>query len=127
MVESEEELKSILMKVKEESEKPGLKFNIQKTKIMASVTSLYGKQMGNKWKQQQTQFLDSKITADGDYSHDIKSSLLLGKKAMINLDSVLKSRYITLRTKVHSVKTMVFPVVILGCESLTINTLSKEK
>ena len=71
--------------------------------------------------------MDSKITADGDYSHDIKSSMLLGKKAMINLDSVLKSRVITLLTKVHTVKTMVFPIVIYRCESLTINTLSAEK
>ena len=101
MAESEEELKSFLMKVKEESEKAGLKFNIQKTKIMTSdpITS---------WQ----------ITADGDCSHEIKRCLLLGRKAMTNLDSILKSRDITLPTKVHLVKAMVFPVVIYGCECL---------
>ena len=101
MAESKEELKSLLMKVKEESEKAGLKFNIQKTKIMTSdpITS---------WQ----------ITADGDCSHEIKRCLLLGRKAMTNLDSILKSRDITLPTKVHLVKAMVFPVVIYGCECL---------
>ena len=121
MAESKEELKSLLMKVKEESEKGGLKLNIQKTKIMASgpitsweidgetmetVTDLFGG--------------GSKITADGDYSHEIKRRLLLGRKAMTNLGSILKSRDITLSTKVCLVKAMVFPVVMSGCESWTI-------
>ena len=121
MAESKEELKSLLMKVKEESEKGGLKLNIQKTKIMASgpitsweidgetmetVTDLFGG--------------GSKITADGDYSHEIKRRLLLGRKAMTNLGSILKSRDITLPTKVCLVKAMVFPVVMSGCESWTI-------
>ena len=115
MVESEGELKSLLMKVKEESEKVGLKLNIQKTKIMASgpITS---------WKIDGETVADfisggSKITADGDCSHEIKRRLLLGKKVMTNLDSILKSRDITLPTKVHLVKAMVFPVVMYGCES----------
>ena len=118
MVESEEELKSLLMKVKEESEKVGLRLNIQKTKIMASgpITS---------WQIDVETvdtvadfiFLGSKITADGDCSHEIKRHLLLGKKVMTNLDSILKSRDITLPTKVHLVKAMVFPVVTYGCES----------
>ena len=117
MAESEEELKSLLMKVKEESEKVGLKLNIQKTKIMASgpITSWWidGETM-------QTvidyNFLGSKITADGDCSHEIKRCLLLGKKAMTNLDSILKSRDITLLTKAHLDKTIVFPVVMYRCE-----------
>ena len=121
MVESEEEPKSLLMRVKEENEKAGLKLNIQKTKIMASspITS---------W---QTDaeimetvrdfiFLGSKITADGDCSHEIKRFLLLGRKTMINLDTILKSGYLNLLTKVHLVKTMDFPVVMYGCESWTI-------
>ena len=119
MAESEEELKSLLMKVKEESEKVGLKLNIQKTKIMASgpITS---------WETDvdtvsEFIFLGSKITADGDCSHEIKRHLLLGRKVMTNLDSVLKSRDITLPTKVHLVKAMVFPVVMYGCESWTVN------
>ena len=103
------------MKVKEESEKVGLKFNIQKTKIMASgpITSW---EMGKQWKQGQTIFWGSKFTADGDYSHEIKRCLLFGRKVMANLDSILESRGITLSTKVHLVKAMVFPVVIYGCE-----------
>ena len=121
MAKSEEELKSLLMKVKEESEKVGLKLNIQKTKIMASgpITSW---QIGGETMETVTDFifLASKITADGDYSHEIKRRLLLGRKAMTNRDSILKSRDITLPTKVHLVKAMVFPVVMYGCESWTI-------
>ena len=117
MAESEEVLKSLLMKVKEESEKVGLKLSIQKTKIMASgpITS---------WKTVETVsdfiFLGSKITADGECSQEIKRCLLLGRKVMTNLDSILKSRDITLPTKVRLVKAMVFPVVMYGCESWTI-------
>ena len=115
MAESEEELKSLLMKVKEESEKVGLKLNIQKTKIMASspITSwqLDGETVSD------FIFLGSKITADGECSHEIKRHLLLGGKVMTNIDSILKSRDITLATKVHLVKAMVFPVVMYGCES----------
>ena len=116
MAESEEELKSLLMKMKE-SEKVGLKLNIQKTKIMASglMTSW---QTDGETVETVSDFIfwGSKITADGDCSHESKRSLLLGKKAMINLDSILKSRDITLPTKVHLVKAMVFPVVMYGCE-----------
>ena len=121
MVESEEELKSLLMMVKEEREKVGLKLNIQKTKIMASapITSweIDGETMATV-----IDFisLGSKITADGDYSHEIKRCLLLGRKGMTNLDSILKGRDITLPTKVRLVKAMVFPVVMYGCESWTI-------
>ena len=115
MAESEEELKGLLMKVKEETEKVGLKLNIQKTKIMASgpITSwqIDGETVSD------FIFLGSKITADGDCSHEIKRCLLLGRKAMTNLDSILKSRDITLPTKVHIVKAMVFRVVMYGCES----------
>ena len=119
MAESEEELRSLLMKV--ESEKVGLKHNIQKTKIMASGPSLHGKWMGKQWKQWLTLFLGgSKITADGDCSHEIKRRLLLGRKVMTNLDSILKSRDITLSKKVLLVKAMVFPVVIYECEIWTI-------
>ena len=121
MAESEEELKSLLMKVKEESEKPGLKLSIQKTKIMASgpITSW---QIDGETMETVTDFifLGSKITADGDCTHEIKRHLLFGRKAMINLDSILKSRDIILPTKVHLVKAMVFPVVMYGCESWTI-------
>ena len=121
MAESKEELKSLLIKVKEESERAGLKVNIQKTKIMASspITSwqIYGEIMETV---SDFIFLGSKITADGDYSHEIKRCLLLGRKAMTNLDSILKSRDITLPTKVCLVKAMVFPVVMHGCESWTI-------
>ena len=120
MAESEE-LKSLLMKVKEESEKFGLKLNIQKTKIMASgpITSW---EIDGETVETVSDFisLGSKITADGDCSHEIKRHLLLGRKVMTNLDSVLKSRDITLPTKVHLVKAMVFPVVIYGCESWTV-------
>ena len=120
MAESEEELKSLLMKVKEESEKVGLKLNIQETKIMAfgPITSW---QIEGEKVETVTDFifLGFKITADGDCSHDIKKHLLLGRKAMTNLDSILKSRDITLPTKVYLVKAMVFPVVMYGCESCT--------
>ena len=119
--ESEEELKSLLMKVKEESEKVGLKLNIQKTKIMASgpITSW---EMDGETVKTVTDFIlgGSKITADGDRSHEIKRCLLLGNKVMTNLDSTLKSRDITLPTKVRLVKVMVFPVVMYGCESWTV-------
>ena len=114
MAESEEELKSLLMRVKEESEKVGLKLNIQKMKIVASgpITS---------WQidGETVQTVDSKITADGDCIHEIKRCLLLGRKVMTNLDSILKSRDITLPTKAHLVKAMVFPVVMYGCENWT--------
>ena len=117
MAESEEELKSLLMKVKEEGEKVGLKLNIQKTKIMASgpITSW---KIGGETVETVSDFIlgGSKITADGDFSHEIKRHLLLGRKVMTNLNSILKSRDITLTTKVHLVKAMVFPVVIYGCE-----------
>ena len=118
MAESEEELTSLLMKVKEESEKVGLKFNIQKTKIMASgpITS---------WQidgETVTDFIfwGSKITADGDCNHEIKRHLLLVRKVMTNLDSILKTRDITLPTKLHLVQAMVFPVIMYGCESWTV-------
>ena len=118
MAECEEELKSLLIKVKEESEKAGLKLNIQKMKIMASgpITSweIDGEKVSD------FIFLGSKITADGDCSHEIKRPLLLGRKVMTNLGSILKSRDITLPTKVHLVKAMVFPVVMYGCESWTV-------
>ena len=121
MAESEEELKSLLMKVKEESEKVGLKLNILKTKIMASgpITSW---QIDEETMETVSDFIlgGSRITADGDCSHEIKRCLLLGRKAMTNLDSILKSRDITLLAKVHLVKAMVFPVVMYGCESWTI-------
>ena len=120
MAENEEELKSLLMKVKEESEKVGLKLNIQKTKIMASgpITSW---EIDGETVERVSDFIwgGSKITADGDCSQEIKRHLLLGKKVMSNLDSIFKSRDITLPTKVHLVKAMVFPVVMYGCESWT--------
>ena len=121
MAESEEELKSLLMKVKEESEKAGLKLNIQKTKIMASGPITSWQVDGETMETVRDFILRSfKITADGDCGHEIKSFLLLGIKAMTNLDSILKSRDIALPTKVHLVKAMVFPVVMYGCESWTI-------
>ena len=120
MAESKE-LKSLLMKVKEESEKVGLKLNIRKTKIMASNPILSWQIDGETMETvRDFIFLDSKITADGDCSLEIKRHLLLGRKAMANLDSILKSRDITLPTKVHPVKVMVFLVVMYGCESWTI-------
>ena len=121
MAESEEELKSLLIKVKEESEKVGLKLNIQKTKIMAS-SPFTSWQIDGETVETVADFIlgGSKITANGDCSYEIKRRLLLGRKAMTNLDSVLKSRDITLPTKVHLVKAMVFSVAIYGCESWTI-------
>ena len=118
MTESKEELESLLMKVREESEKAGLKLNIQKTKTMASSPTISG-QINGETMETVTGFifLGSKITANGYCSHKIKRHLLLGRKAMKNLDSILESRDITLPTKVHLVKAMVFPVVLYGCES----------
>ena len=125
MAESEEELKGFLMKVKEESEKVDLKLNIQKTKVMVSgpITScqIDGETVSD------FIFLGSKITADGDCSHEIKTLLLLGRKVMIKLDSIFKSRDIALSTKVHLVKAVVFPVVMYGCESWTIKSLSAKE
>ena len=125
MAESEEELKSLLRKVKVESEKVGLKLNIQKMKIMASgpITSweIGGETVSD------FIFGGSKITADGDFSHEIKRCLLLGRKIMTNLDSIFKSRDITLPTKVRLVKAMVFPVVMYGCESWTVRRLNAEE
>ena len=121
MADSEEELKSLLMKVKEESEKVGLKLNIQKTKIMASgpITS---QQIDGETVETVSDFsfLGSQITADGDCSHEIKRCLLLRRKVISNLDNILKSKDVTLSTKVHLVKAMVFPVVMDGCESWTV-------
>ena len=122
--ESEEELKSLLMKVKEKSEKVGLKLNIQKTKIMAS-SPITSWQIGGETVTDY--FWGSKITADGDCSHEIKRCFLLGRKVMINLDSILKSRDITLPTKVHLVKAMVFPLVMYGCESWTIKKVEHQR
>ena len=121
MSETEEELKSLLMKVKEESEKVGLKLNFQKTKIMAS-SPITSWQIDGEMMETVTDFilLDNKITADGECSHEIKRCLLLGRKAMTNLDSIIKSRDITLPTQVCLVKAMVFPVVMYVCESWTI-------
>ena len=121
MAESEEELKSLLIKVKEESEKVGLQLNIQKTKIMAS-SPITSWQINAETVERVADFIwgGSKITADGDCSHEIKRHLLLGRKVMTNLDSVLKSRDVTLPTKVHLVKAVVFPVVMFGRESWTI-------
>ena len=128
MAESKEELKSLLIKVKEESEKAGLKLNIQKTKIMASghitLWQIDGETMETV---RDFIFLGSKITADGDFSHEIKRRLLLGRKTMTTLDSILKSRDITLPTKVHLVKATVFPVVIYGCESWTIKKAAHQR
>ena len=121
MVESEEELKSLMMKVREDSERVDLKLNIQKTKIMAS-GPIMSWQIDGETVETVTDLVlgGSKITADGDCSHEIKKHLLLGRKVMTNLDSILKSRDITLPRKVHLVKAMVFPVVMYGCESWTI-------
>ena len=128
MAESEEELKSILMKVKEESEKAGLKLSIQETKIMAS-GSITSQQIDEEKMETVMDFIlqGSKITTDGDGSHEIKRHLLLGRKAMTNLDSILKSRDITLPIKVCLVKALVFLVVMYGCESWTIKNLSTEE
>ena len=121
MTESEEELKSLLMNVKEESEKVGLKLNIQKTKIMASGPNTSW-EIDGETVETVSDFISggSKITADGDCSHEIKRHLLLGRKVITNLDNILKSRDITLPTKLHLVKAMVFPVVMYGCESWTV-------
>ena len=128
MAESKEELKSLLMKVKEESGKVGLKLNIQKTKIMASgpITSW---EIDGETMETVTDFIlgSSKITADGDCSHEIKRCLLLGRKVVTNLDSILKSRDITLPTKVCLVKALVFPVVVYGCESWTVKKAAAEE
>ena len=128
MAESEEELKSLLTKVKEESEKAGLKLNIQKTKIMASgaVTSW---EIDGETVETVSDFIfwGSKITADGDSSHEIKRCLLLGRKVMTNLDGILKSRDITLPTKVRLVKAMVFPLVMYGCESWTVKKAERQR
>ena len=128
MAESEEELKSLLMKVKEESEKVGLKFNIQKTKIMVSgpITSW---EIDGETVETVSDFIlgGSKITADGDCSHEIKRRLLLGRKVMTNLESILKTRDITLPTKVHLVKAMVFPLVMYGYESWTIKKAEHQR
>ena len=126
--ESEEELKSLLMKVKEESEKAGLKLNIQKTKIMES-SPITSWQIDGETVETARDFifLGSKTTADGDCSHEIKRRLLLGRKVMTDLDSIFKSRDITLPTKIRLVKAMVFPVVTYGCESWTVRRLSAEE
>ena len=128
MVESEEELKSLLMKVKEESEEAGLKLNIQKTKTMVS-SPIPSWQIDGEMTETVREFIfsDSKITADGDCNHEIKRCLLLGRKAMTSLDSLLKSRDITLLTKVHLVKVMVFPVVMCGYESWTIKKAEHQR
>ena len=128
MAESEEELKSLLMKVKEESEKVGLKLNIQKTKIMATGPTT-SQQIDGETVETVADFVlgGSKITTDGDCSHEIKRCLLLGRKVMTNLDSILKSREITLSTKICLVKAMVFPVVMYGCESWTIKKAEYQK
>ena len=128
MAESEEELKSLLMKVKEESKKVGLKLNIQNTNITAS-SPITSWQIDGETMETVTDFIlgGSKITANGDSSHEIKRHLLLGRKAMTNLDSILKSRNITLSTKVHLVKPMVFPVVMYGCESWTIKKAERQR
>ena len=128
MAESEEELKSLLMKVKEESEKVGLKFNIQKTKIMTSgpITSW---EIDGETVETVSDFIfgGSKFTADSDSSHEIKRHLLLGRKVMTNLDSIFRSRDITLPTKVCLVKAMVFPVVMYGCESWTVKKVERQR
>ena len=129
MAESEKELKSLLMKVKEESEKVDLKLNIQKTKIMAS-GPIISWQIDGKTVEKTVSdfiFLGSKITADADCSHEIKRCLLLGRKVMINLDSIFKSRDITLPAKVLLVKAMVFPVVMYGCESWTVKKAEHQR
>ena len=128
MAESEEELKSLLMKVKEESEKVGLKLNIQKAKIMAS-GPIKSWEIDGETEEIVSDFISggSKITADGDCSQEIKRWLLLGRKAMPNLDSIFKSRDITLPTKVRLVKAMVFPVVMYGCESWTVKKTEHQR
>ena len=128
IAESEEELKSLLMKVKEESEKAGLKFNIQKIQIMASSPiSLWQLDEETVETGSDFIFLGSKITADGDCSHEIKRRLLLGRKIITNLDSIFKSRDITLPTKVRLFKAMVFPIVMYGCESCTVKKAERRR
>ena len=128
MAESEEELKSLLMKVKEESENVGLKLNIQRMKIMASGPITSWQTDGETMKTVSDFILGgSKITADGDCSHEIKRCLLLGRKVITNLDNILKSRDITLSTKVHLVKAMVFPVVMYGCETWTVKKAESQR
>ena len=128
MAESREELKSLLMKVKEESENIGLKLNIQKTKIMAPSPNTSWQIDGETMETvRDFIFLGSKITGDGDCSHEIKRHLLLGRKAMINLESILTSRDITLPTKVRQVRAMVFPVVMYGCQSWTIKKAERQR
>ena len=128
MAESEEELKNLLMKLKEESEKVGLKLNIQKTKIMAS-SPITSWDIDGETVERVADFIfwGSKITTDGDCSHEIKRHLLLGRKVMTNLDSVFKSKDITLPTKVHLVKAMVFPVVMYGCESWAVKKAERRR
>ena len=128
MAESEEELKSLLMKVKEESEKVGLKLNIQKTKIIAS-SPITSWEIDGETVETVSDFIfgGSKITADGDCSHEIKRRLLFGRKVMTNLDSIFKSRDITLLTKVRLVKAMVFPVVMYGCDSWTVKKAERQR
>ena len=128
MAKSEEELKSLLMKVREESEKVGLKLNIQKTKVMAS-SPITSWQIDGETVETVADFIlrGSKVTADGDWSHEIKRRLLLGRKVMTNLDSILKNRDITLPTKVHLVKAMTFPVIMYGCESWTIKKAERRR
>ena len=128
MAESEEELKSLLMQVKEESEKVGLKLNIQKTKIMAS-GPIASWEIDGETVETESDFIfgGSKITADGDCSHEIKSRLLLGRLVTTNLDSIFKNRDISLPTKVHLVKAMVFPVVMYGCESWTVTKAKHQR
>ena len=128
MAEGEKEIKSLLMRVKKENEKTGLKLNIQKTKIMAS-GSITSQQIGGEKLEAVTDliFLGSRITADGDYSHEIKRLLLLGRKAMMNLDNVLKSKDKTLPTKVHIVKVIVFLVVMYRCEGGTIKKAEHQR
>ena len=128
MAESEEELKSLLMKVKEESEKVGLKLNIQKTKIMVS-GPITPWEIDGETVETVSDFIfgGSKITADGDHSHEIKRHLLLGRKVMTNLDSIFKSRGITLPVKVRLVKATVFPVVMYGCESWTVKKAERQR
>ena len=128
MAESEEELKSLLMKMKEESEKVGLKLNIQKTKIMGS-GPIISWEIDGESVETVSHFIwgGSKITADGDCSHEIKRLLLLGRKVMTNRDSILKSRDITLPAKVHLVKAMVFPIVMYGCESWTVKKAERQR
>ena len=126
--ESKEELKSLLMKVKEDSEKAGLKLNIEKAKIMASGTTTSWQIEGVKVEAMtDVLFVGSKVTADSDYSHEIRGSLLIERKAITNLENVVKSRDITLLTKVHMVKAMVFPIVTYGCESWTIKTVERAR